>query len=398
MTTMAALFGALPLAIGFGIGAELRRPLGIAIVGGLIFSQLLTLYTTPVVYLYLDRLRRWHGAPSRAISSGRSNGGTACRTCVVSIALGFLCAGCTVGPAYKRPPVAVPAAFKEQPPPDGQGAQWRPAQPQDDVLRGKWWEAFGDPLLNSLEEQVAVSNVTVAEAEARFRAARAAVGEARAGCFRPSPWARTPKVSHLDQQRQLSRAAGRIASAYQLPIDVSYEADVWGRVRRTIEASRATAQAAGADVQTALLSSRAELAVDYFELRGLDAEVALLRATAAGYERALQLTQARYAQGIVSGVDVAQAQTQLDTTRVQLTDLYVARAQFEHAIAILVGRPPADVEIPEGAITSTPPAVPTVLPSELMERRPDIAGLSGAWLLRTRRLALRRRLSFRRSR
>jgi len=374
MTTMAALFGALPLAIGFGIGAELRRPLGIAIVGGLIFSQLLTLYTTPVVYLYLDRLRRWHARPSRAISGVRLNSGTAFRTCVVSIALGVLCAGCTVGPAYKRPPVAVPAAFKEQAaPPDGQVAQWRPAQPQDDVLRGKWWEAFGDPLLNSLEEQVAVSNVTVAETEARFRAARAAVGEARASLFPTVTVGANAQWSRTSTDRTTVAPAAGSRSVYQLPIDVSYEADVWGRVRRTIEASRATAQASGADVQTALLSSRAELAVDYFELRGLDAEVALLRATAVGYERALQLTQARYAQGIVSGVDVAQAQTQLDTTRVQLTDRHVARAQFEHAIAILVGRPPADVDISEGAITSTPPAVPTVLPSELMERRPDIA-------------------------
>jgi NodT family efflux transporter outer membrane factor (OMF) lipoprotein len=158
-----------------------------------------------------------------------------------------------------------------------------------------------------------------------------------------------------------------------VPLDVSYEADLWGRIRRGIEASRATAQATGADVQTALLSSRAELAVDYFELRGLDAEAALLRATATGYERALELTRARYSQGVVSGVDVAQAQTQLDTTRVQLTDRGVARAQFEHAIAILVGKPPADVTIPEGQVRNTPPAVPAMLPSALMERRPDIA-------------------------
>ena len=201
MTTMAALLGGLPLAIGIGTGSELRRPLGIAIVGGLIFSQMLTLYTTPVVYLYLDRLRRWHARPSRAISGGRLNSGTAFRTCVVSIALGVLCAGCTVGPAYKRPPVAVPAAFKEQAaPPDGQVAQWRPAQPQDDVLRGKWWEAFGDPLLNSLEEQVAVSNVTVAADRGPIQGGTRGGGRGTSESVPDRHRGRErPMVSHLDR-------------------------------------------------------------------------------------------------------------------------------------------------------------------------------------------------------
>jgi NodT family efflux transporter outer membrane factor (OMF) lipoprotein len=160
---------------------------------------------------------------------------------------------------------------------------------------------------------------------------------------------------------------------YQLPIDFAYEVDLWGRVRRSVEASVAGAQATAGDVQTAVLSSRAELAVDYFELRGLDAQSALLGKTVAAFERALQLTRARYSQGVASGVDVAQAETQLETTRVRATDLQVARAQYEHAIAILVGKAPGDFTIPLADIDVLPPSIPVAIPSRLVERRPDVA-------------------------
>ena len=251
--------------------------------------------------------------------------------------------------------------------------EWRAAQPGDDVVRAKWWEAFHDPLLNQLEEQVAISNQTVAQAEAQFRAARAAIRTARADLFPTVTAGAAATRSHASSTRGTAPSATGTTADYELPIDFSYEADLWGRVRRNVEANAAAAQATGADVQTALLSSRAELAVDYFQLRGLDAQTSLLRTSIAAFERAVELTKARFDQGVASGVDVAQAQTQLDTTRVQATDLQVARSQFEHAIAILVGKAPADMTIPPASVDGPPPAIPLALPSQLLERRPDVA-------------------------
>jgi NodT family efflux transporter outer membrane factor (OMF) lipoprotein len=288
----------------------------------------------------------------------------------------LLSTACTVGPNYKKPPVTTPTAFKEQPAADSTlVAEWRVAQPADDLIRAKWWEAFNDPILNSFEEQVAVSNQTVAQAEAQFRAARAAVRGARADLYPTltAGVAVTRSSTSANRSQRAGDVISRDTSDYQLPLDLTYEVDLWGRVRRNIESNVATAQASGADVQTALLSSQAELAMDYFQLRGLDTQVALLETTVAAYERALQLTRARYDQGVASGVDVAQAQTQLDTTRVQTTDRDVERAQFEHAIAILVGKAPADVTIARVTTGTTPPVIPVTLPSALLERRPDVA-------------------------
>jgi len=273
--------------------------------------------------------------------------------------------------------VTTPTAFKEQPAADSTLAgEWRAAQPSDDLIRGKWWETFKDPVLNSFEDQVAISNQTVAQAEAQFRAARAAVRGARADLY-PTVTAGvaiTRSSTSANRSQRAGDVISRDTSDYQLPLDLSYEVDLWGRVRRTIESNVAAAQASSADVQTALLSSQAELALDYFQLRGLDAQTALLDTTVAAYERALQLTRARYDQGVASGVDVAQAQTQLDSARVQTTDREVERAQFEHAIAILVGKAPADVTIPPAGSQEAPPAIPVTVPSSLLERRPDVAG------------------------
>jgi NodT family efflux transporter outer membrane factor (OMF) lipoprotein len=285
-------------------------------------------------------------------------------------------AACMVGPTYKKPAAAIPNTFKELAPEGSTlSVQWTPAHPEDDALRGAWWTLFNDPELSALEEQVAVSNQTIARAEAQFRRARAAIRGVRADLFPTVTVGAAASESHVSGNRSLTQrgVAGGTARDYQIPIDLSYEADLWGRVRRNVEASVANAQASAGDLQTALLSTQAELAVDYFSLHGLDAQQQVLNTTIAALERALQLTTNRYNQGVVSGSDVEQARTQLETTRAQATDLAVGRAQFEHAIAMLIGKPPADLTIAASPIKVPPPAIPVALPAQLVERRPDVA-------------------------
>ncbi len=288
------------------------------------------------------------------------------------LAIGFLSACAAVGPNYKKPTTAAPGAFKEAPP-EG----WKRAQPSDATLRGKWWELFGDPALNALEEQVSVSNQNLAQAEAQFRGARAAVALARAGLF--------PTVTAGAQATRSYRGGGSSgtggsgtttggsSTVYQVPVDFSWELDLWGRVRRGVEANIATAQASAADVENTRLSLQAELASDYFQLHGLDEQRQLLDSTVNEYQTALKITSNRHDQGVASGADLAEAQTQLETARAQAIDLGVSRTQLEHAIAILTGKAPADLTIPSAPIRFAPPAVPVGLPSELLERRPDIA-------------------------
>lgn len=271
-----------------------------------------------------------------------------------------LLSACAVGPDYVRPTVEAPAAFKEM---DG----WKPAQPRDQEIRGKWWEAFGDPLLNSLEDQVDISNQNLAQAEAQFRRARALVQSARAGYF--------PTVSST-----VSATRSRAPSTPTVPVtnnslslDAGWEADVWGRVRRTVEANVANAQASAADLEAARLSAYAELAQEYFQLRALDAQKRLLEDTVAEYQKSMQLTQNQYQAGVAAKADVVQADTQLKTTQAQAIDLGVQRAQLEHAIALLMGRPPSTFSIVAAPLTAVPLPVPIGVPSMLLERRPDIA-------------------------
>ncbi|MEP7132272.1 MAG: efflux transporter outer membrane subunit [Acidobacteriota bacterium] len=294
----------------------------------------------------------------------------------LGVLLAAAMAGCAVGPNYHRPEAPIPAKFREEAPAGSTAAaldRWKPAQPADSAARGRWWEVFGDPDLNALEEQVTVSNQTIARAEAQFRGARAAVRGARSDYY---PTVSTsPSVSRGQRGRSAVATGGTpvTVTTYQLPVDLNYEIDVFGRIRRNVESNVALAQATEADLETVRLTMHAELAVDYFQLHGVDAQIQLLETTAAGYEKALRLTVNRHDQGIVSGVDVAQAQTQLFTTRAQLIDLRLSRAQFEHAIAMLVGKAPGDFAIPPTAGTYAPPPIPFGLPSELLERRPEIA-------------------------
>jgi NodT family efflux transporter outer membrane factor (OMF) lipoprotein len=279
----------------------------------------------------------------------------------------MLLAGCTVGPKYTRPtvPTAPVDAYKET---DG----WKPAQPSDQLLRGNWWEIFGDPQLNALESELTVSNQDLKVASARFVEARAMVHFNRAAQFPTISTA--PGIESLrDSANTPYLPTTKTTGDFVLPFDISYELDVWGRVRRTVSASREEAQATAGDLATVNLSLHAELAYDYFELRSADAQKKLLDDTVKTYQDAFQLTLDRFDGGAAPKSDVAQAQTQLQTTMVQDTDVSVQRAQFEHAIAILIGKPPAAFNLPAAPLNLTPPDISAGLPSQLLERRPDIA-------------------------
>lgn len=285
--------------------------------------------------------------------------------------------GCAVGPKYTRPAAPVPPTYKEPAQSSGVKADnWKTAQPSDQVARGKWWEIYNDPQLNGLEEQVNVSNLNLKVAEAQFRQARALVRLNRAGYFPTITAGLSSTGSHPSLNRSIRPAATTSTTFVDsiLSAEVSYEPDVWGRVHKTVEASVAGAQASAADLETLRLSVHAELAADYFTLRALDAEKQLLDSTVADYEKALELTTNRYKSGVASGVEVAQAETQLDTARSQAIDVLAQRAQLEHAVALLVGEPPSTFSIPlTPPVAGAAPQVPVGLPSELLERRPDIA-------------------------
>ncbi len=281
----------------------------------------------------------------------------------------LLLPSCKVGPNYQRPPAPVPTAYKELPPPDSpQAAEWAPAQPSDALARGKWWEVYNDPELNALEEQVSISNQNIKQAEAQFREAKLNVRIARSYLY--------PTITtspSIVNSRLATGSNQNVLTTYDLPVDVSYEADIWGSVRREFQAIAEAAQISDAQLESARLSYQAELAQDYFELRGTDGDKELLDTTVKSYQDYLKLTQDRFNSGVASGSDVAQAQTQLNTARAQLIDYDVARAQYEHAIAVLTGKAPAELSVSAGPIKITPPPVPVGLPSTLLERRPDIA-------------------------
>ncbi len=293
---------------------------------------------------------------------------------ILDVFLVALLAGCMVGPKYAQPAVPITPAFKEAPPDSFKETQdWKVSQPGSPSLSTKWWESFGDPQLKSLEQEVTAGNQDLKIAEARFRQARAMIRINRAAQF---PTISTgPGIASVrdSANRPYAPPAPGATGDFVLPFDFSYEVDLWGRVRRTVNASREEAQAVAADLATATLSIQAEVAFDYFELRAADSQKRLLDDTVKDYSDALQLTTNRYEGGAAPKSDVAQAQTQLDTAQAQDTDIGVQRAQFEHAIAILLGKPPAAFSLPSAALPVAPPAIPVGLPSQLLERRPDIA-------------------------
>jgi len=291
------------------------------------------------------------------------------RRLTVLLALGiFSFSGCTVGPKYHPPVVQAPSAYKEL-------GDWKPAQPNDQNLGGDWWTIFQDPQLDALEQQINVGNQNLKAAEAQFRQARAALRYNRADYYPTVTAGASATRTRVSARRPPPNGIfnGITENDFVLPFSVSYQADVWGRVRKNVESYRDQAQASAADLATVNLSMHADLAIDYFQARSLDAQEQLLNSTVKQYEQALELNQSRFAGGIASEVEVEQAKTQLQTTRAAAIDVGVLRAQYEHAVAILVGKPPAEFSLPPLPLTAPPPHIPISVPSELLERRPDIA-------------------------
>lgn len=289
----------------------------------------------------------------------------------LALSTALLLAACAVGPDYHRPEVVTPAAFKE-------AGNWKLAKPGDDEARGNWWEIYGDAELNALVGQIAISNQNVLAAAAQYRQALALLGTARAAYY-PTVTAGlsgTRAQAATSSPGATSTTTGNsnaIIETGRLSYNLGWEADLWGQIRRNVESTGASAQASNADLRSALLSAQATLVQTYIQLRANDAQQALLQESIAAYQRALQVTRNRYAAGVAGRVDVALAETQLESTQAQAIDLGIQRAQYEHAIAVLIGTAPADFQLKPVAGLPILPPVPVALPSALLERRPDIA-------------------------
>ncbi|SPD63597.1 RND efflux system, outer membrane lipoprotein [Cupriavidus taiwanensis] len=289
----------------------------------------------------------------------------------VPLACALLLAGCAVGPDYQRSDAPMSAEFKEAAADTATPAwtgdwkpSWKPAEPQDALARPDWWTVFGDAQLDALMAEVQISNQNIKAAEAQYRQAVASLQAARAGFF--------PLVDAQAGASRARNATGNTLNGQSATLGATWELDVWGRVRRQVESSEASAQASEADLASTLLSTQATLAQSYFLLRVADAQKALLDRTVADYQKSLQLVQNQYAAGTAQRSDVLQSETQLKSAQAQQIDIQITRAQLEHAIAVLVGKPPAALSLAAGEFRAAPPRVPAAVPSQLLERRPDI--------------------------
>jgi NodT family efflux transporter outer membrane factor (OMF) lipoprotein len=292
---------------------------------------------------------------------------------LTSLTLILALAGCSFAPPYQRPGTVTPAAFKEAP-------GWAPATPADAVAKGQWWLLFNDAVLNDLESKVAVNNQNVAAAVAAYDQARAAVREARASLFPTVDLTGSATQAGSFGSGQTTIIGGNTVSSgsngsrrYSVTLGATWEPDLWGQIRNTVGQQKALAQASQADLANATLSAQGELAADYLQLRGVERQKAILDATVTAYARALQITTNRYNQGVAAKVDVLQAQTQLESAQANAADLERQRATFEHAIAVLVGENPSTFALAAAPWAPTVPDVPGILPSALLERRPDVA-------------------------
>ena len=308
-------------------------------------------------------------------------------TLVVLVACASFQSGCVVGPKYVRPPVEAPSAYKELKQEGAQGASnWKTARPNDAAVRGKWWETFNDAQLNELEEKVSASNQNIAAAAANFLAARSLVRQARSQYF-PTVSTNPSIMNARTSPGQLGGLTGgssglaitiKSYTDYSLPFDASWEPDFWGRIRNTVRSSLFAAQASAADLENVRLSEQAELAVDYYELRAQDSLKQIFDSTVIAYQQTLDLTQSQYRAGLTNDEAVAQAEAQLKAAQAQDTNLGILRAQYEHAIAVLIGQPASTFSLAPRTLEAKSPAIPVGVPSELLERRPDIAATERA--------------------
>jgi NodT family efflux transporter outer membrane factor (OMF) lipoprotein len=299
---------------------------------------------------------------------------------LLPIPLLFLSACKPVGPNYSRPAYDAPPTYKETgaasltPPPNPPGGNWQPANPSDGMLTGKWWEIYQDPQLNTLEDRIATNNVQLKQALETYLAARDQVAVQRANFFPQLSANVNPQREKYSANEPLWKAGSPTQYGdFVIAGQATWEPDFWGRIRRSVEQARAGAQASAAQAAAVDLTLQAEMATDYFALRGLDSQIKLLTDTVNDLERQLDLTERRFKGGVATQVDVAQAETQLETVRAQLVDLGVARAQFEHAIGTIANYKLSDFSIPPSPLSLALPKVPTGIPSQLLERRPDIA-------------------------
>ena len=319
--------------------------------------------------------------PAAVRASSHAHCSRATRALALLLPCSLLLSACKpVGPNYNRPGYNAPAAYKETgassvtPPPNPTGGAWRPANPSDGMLKGKWWEIYNDPELNRLEERIATDNVQLKQALETYLAARDQVAVQRANLFPTLSAGMGAQGEKYSANAPLwNKSNSTTYGDYTLAGQASWEPDFWGRVRRSVEQARASAQASAAQAAAVDLTLQAEMATDYFALRGLDSQIKLLTETVADLQRQLDLTQRRLAGGVATQVDVAQAETQLETVRAQLVDLGVARAQYEHAVGTIANYDLSTFSIPPSPLNLPLPGIPLGVPSQLLERRPDIA-------------------------
>lgn len=305
-----------------------------------------------------------HVRALRANAGAQSTPYITCSLRLLTVICPLMLIACTVGPDYRRPPSTTSTKFKEL-------KGWKQAQPRDHELPGKWWEIFKDPDLNKLEEEVDIANQSIAQAEAQYRQAQSMVQTAAAAYF-PTATA-TASVNRFRAASGQNVAVSGVKYLFGAALSAAWEPDLWGSVRRQVESSEASAQASAATLQALRLSTQATLAQNYFQLRALDAQIKLLNDTAETYEKTLKITQNRYAAGIAAKSEIVQAETQLESARAQAINLGVQRTQFEHAIAMLIGKTPAELTIAVAPLNTQLPPIPVSIPSQLLERRPDIA-------------------------
>jgi multidrug efflux system outer membrane protein len=376
MTSIAFIAGVFPLVVAHGAGAEMRQAMGVAVFSGMIGVTLFGLFLTPVFFVALMRL----GAKKKTAAEGSSNvlpGAAKAATGIIiaAVLFGFTSANAgmlTIGPDYKAPTNSAPAQYKS-----AESGSWKVGAPLDGVPKGNWWEFFGDTNLNTLEAQAASANQQLKAAVARVDQARSTARVARANLL-PSLSADPSYTRQRYSPNAVPSFGNLTANNFSAPLDLSYEVDLWGRVRRGFESARADAQASLANYFNVLLTLQTDVAQNYFALRSLDAEIATVNGTVGLRKEQVKLVHDRFDSGIGSQLDVAQAETELATAEAEAASLAQKRDELENALAILAGQNPSGFKIAALADADKnwnpqPPEIPAGLPADLLERRPDVA-------------------------